>query len=58
MGTLVCPLFARPGRELSALVGTILPAAGGLMLLTSSEPWVYYVGLISSGLLLQGAIPF
>lgn len=57
VGTLVCPLFARPGREVPALVGTILPAAGCLVLLTSANPWVYYAGLVGSGLLLQGAIP-
>jgi FSR family fosmidomycin resistance protein-like MFS transporter len=57
LGTLLCPLLVRPGRELAVLVGTILPAAGCLALLAWGHPWAYHVGLIGSGLLLQGSIP-
>jgi MFS transporter, FSR family, fosmidomycin resistance protein len=57
LGTLICPLLTRPGRELAALVGTMLAAAGCLFLLTGDHPALRYAGLIGSGLLLQGAIP-
>lgn len=57
LGTLVCPLFVRPGRELRALLGLSVPAVGCLLLLAWGEPAIYYVGLAGSGLLLQGAIP-
>jgi FSR family fosmidomycin resistance protein-like MFS transporter len=57
LGTLVCPLFTRPGRELVALVTTTLAASGFLLLLTVDQPAAYYAGLVGSGLLLQGSIP-
>jgi FSR family fosmidomycin resistance protein-like MFS transporter len=57
VGTLLCPLFARSGRELSTLVGTTLLAAAFLMLLPRGPLWLLYVGLIGSGFLLQGTIP-
>jgi FSR family fosmidomycin resistance protein-like MFS transporter len=56
-GTLLCPLFARAGRELPTLVGTTLLAAGFLALLPHGSPWQIYLGLIGSGFLLQGTIP-
>jgi FSR family fosmidomycin resistance protein-like MFS transporter len=58
LGTLVCPLFVRPGREIAGLLGTSLPAACCMVLLTwSHHPVAYYVGLVGSGFFLQGAIP-
>jgi FSR family fosmidomycin resistance protein-like MFS transporter len=57
LGTLVCPLCTRPGRELAALVVTTLAASGFLLLLTVDLPAAYYAGLVGSGLLLQGSIP-
>jgi FSR family fosmidomycin resistance protein-like MFS transporter len=58
VGTLVCPLFARPGRELAALVGQTLLAAGCLLVLSAwDHPWAYRAGLVGSGFLLQGALP-
>jgi FSR family fosmidomycin resistance protein-like MFS transporter len=57
LGTLVCPLFARGGRELGTLVGTTLLAAGFLALLTLPHAWAVYLGLAGSGFLLQGTIP-
>jgi FSR family fosmidomycin resistance protein-like MFS transporter len=57
LGTLACPLLVRPGRELVVLFGLSVPAAGCLMLLAWDQPATYYVGLVGSGLLLQGAIP-
>jgi FSR family fosmidomycin resistance protein-like MFS transporter len=57
LGTLVCPLFVRPGKEVGSLVRTSLAAAGFLLLLTWRHPIAYYAGLIGSGWFLQGAIP-
>jgi len=57
VGTLVCPLLARGGRDLGTLVGTTLLAAGFLALVTPDRAWLLYVGLIGSGFLLQGTIP-
>jgi len=57
LGTLLCPLFVRTGRELRALLGLSVPAVGCLLLLAWGRPIAYYVGLAGSGLLLQGAIP-
>jgi len=57
IGTLVCPLFCRPGKEIPVLVGTGLPAAGCLILLAADNSVAYYVGLIGSGFLVQGAVP-
>jgi FSR family fosmidomycin resistance protein-like MFS transporter len=56
-GTLACPLLARPGRELAALAGTMIPAAGCLVLVTARQPLPYYLGLAGAGLFLQGAVP-
>jgi FSR family fosmidomycin resistance protein-like MFS transporter len=57
LGTLVCPLFVRPGRELRVLIGLSLPAVACLLLLAWGHPVAYPVGLAGSGLLLQGAVP-
>jgi FSR family fosmidomycin resistance protein-like MFS transporter len=57
LGTLACPFFAHPGRELRALIATTLLASGFLILLTQPQPWAFYTGLVGSGFLLQGAIP-
>jgi FSR family fosmidomycin resistance protein-like MFS transporter len=57
VGTLLCPLFARAGRDLGTLVGTTLLAAGFLALLPQGQTWPMYVGLIGAGFLLQGTIP-
>jgi FSR family fosmidomycin resistance protein-like MFS transporter len=57
LGTLLCPLFSRAGRELGTLVGTTLVAACFLMLLTQQREWMMYVGLAGAGFLLQGTIP-
>lgn len=57
LGTLLCPLFLRPGKEVAGLLATILPAGGCMALLTSGHRWVQYAALAGSGLLLQGAIP-
>src|SRR5262249_25975945 len=45
VGTLACPLFVRPGRELAALIGTIIPAGFCLCLLVYDDPRAYYAGL-------------
>jgi FSR family fosmidomycin resistance protein-like MFS transporter len=58
LGTLICPRWAQPGRELSALVGSIVPGTLCLALLAwNPGPAVYYLGLVGSGFFLQGAIP-
>jgi FSR family fosmidomycin resistance protein-like MFS transporter len=57
LGTLLCPLLFRPGREVAGLVGTMLPAAGCVALLTQRHAVAYYTGLIGAGFLLQGSIP-
>ena len=57
LGTLVCPLFVRSGRELRGLIGLSLAAVGCLVLLAWGHPVAYPVGLVGSGLLLQGAVP-
>jgi FSR family fosmidomycin resistance protein-like MFS transporter len=57
LGVLACPLFTRPGRELSTLVGTSVAAAGCIVLLMWKHPVAYYVGLMGSGFFLQGGIP-
>jgi FSR family fosmidomycin resistance protein-like MFS transporter len=57
VGTLICPLFARAGRELGTLIGTTLLAAGFLALMRPDNPWLLYVALVGSGFLLQGTIP-
>jgi FSR family fosmidomycin resistance protein-like MFS transporter len=57
LGTLLCPLFARAGRELGTLIGTTLVAAAFLALVTQPQPWAMYVGLAGAGFLLQGTIP-
>jgi FSR family fosmidomycin resistance protein-like MFS transporter len=57
LGTLLCPLLSRAGRELGTLIGTTLVAACFLTLLTKPEKWMLYVGLAGSGFLLQGTIP-
>jgi FSR family fosmidomycin resistance protein-like MFS transporter len=57
LGTLLCPLLVRPGRELTVLFGLSVPATGFLLLLAWDHPGVYYPALAGSGLLLQGAIP-
>ncbi|MBI1913240.1 MAG: MFS transporter [Planctomycetes bacterium] len=57
VGTLLCPLWARPGRELTALVMTMFPAACCLFFVACDMVWMYHVGLVGSGLLLQGAFP-
>ncbi len=57
VGTLICPLFARAGRELATLIGTTLLAAGFLALMRPDHPWLFYLGLVGSGFLLQGTIP-
>jgi hypothetical protein len=57
LGTLVCALFGRGGREVGTLVGTTLLAAGFLALLTLPHAWAMYLGLAGSGFLLQGTIP-
>jgi FSR family fosmidomycin resistance protein-like MFS transporter len=56
-GTLLCPLWVRSGRELTALVMTIVPASCCLLLLAHDDAWTYYIGLVGSGFFLQGAIP-
>jgi FSR family fosmidomycin resistance protein-like MFS transporter len=57
LGTLLCPLLVRPGREIAGLLGTTFPAAGFVALLTRPQPLAYYTGLIGAGFLLQGSIP-
>jgi MFS transporter, FSR family, fosmidomycin resistance protein len=57
LGTLLCPLLARGGRELGTLVGTTLLAAAFLALLTLPQAWAMYLGLAGSGFLIQGTIP-
>jgi len=57
VGTLLCPLLARRGRELGTLVGTTLVAAAFLALLTRTDAWSIFVGLAGAGFLLQGTIP-
>ncbi len=57
LGTLLCPLFVRQGRELAALIWTMVPASIFLALLPLGNPWAYYLGLAGSGLFLQGAMP-
>jgi MFS family permease len=57
LGTLVCPLLTRAGRELTALAWTTLLAAGCLLLLTRGDSFSYYAGLVGSGFLIQGGIP-
>jgi FSR family fosmidomycin resistance protein-like MFS transporter len=57
LGTLLCPLFARAGREVGTLVGTTLVAAGFLALLTQPNKLAMFVGLAGAGFLLQGTIP-
>jgi FSR family fosmidomycin resistance protein-like MFS transporter len=57
LGILLCPLLVRPGREIAGLLGTTLPAAGCMTLLSWQHPVGYYVGLVGAGLFLQGAIP-
>jgi FSR family fosmidomycin resistance protein-like MFS transporter len=57
LGTLVCPLFVRTGREVRMLLVLSVPAVGCLLLLAWGHPLAYYPGLAGSGLLLQGAIP-
>ena len=57
LGTLVCPLFVRTGRELRdpdrpESAGRRLSAVAGL-----GHPIAYPIGLAGSGLLLQGAVP-
>jgi MFS family permease len=57
LGTLICPLFVRTGREMRMLLVLSVPAVGCLLLLAWGHPLAYYPGLAGSGLLLQGAIP-
>jgi FSR family fosmidomycin resistance protein-like MFS transporter len=57
VGSLVCPLLSRGGRELGTLVGTTLLSAGFLVILSPERTWLMYAGLIGSGFLLQGTIP-
>jgi FSR family fosmidomycin resistance protein-like MFS transporter len=57
LGTLLCPLFVRPGKELRALVWTMVPATLFLVLLTQNNNVAYYSGLAGAGLFLQGAMP-
>jgi FSR family fosmidomycin resistance protein-like MFS transporter len=57
VGTLLCPFCVRPGQELKALIRTMVPAAFCLLLLACDEVWSYHIGLLGSGLFLQGAIP-
>jgi FSR family fosmidomycin resistance protein-like MFS transporter len=57
IGTLLCPLFVRAGREPRGLIGLSLPAVGCLVLLAWGHPIAYPIGLAGSGLLLQGAVP-
>src|SRR5205085_7126945 len=35
LGTLLCPRFLRPGREIGGMLWTTLPAAGCMLLLTA-----------------------
>jgi FSR family fosmidomycin resistance protein-like MFS transporter len=57
LGTLVCPLFVRTGREVRMLLVLSVPAVGCLLSLAGGHPLAYYPGLAGAGLLLQGAIP-
>ena len=57
VGTLFSPMWARPGRELTALVGTVIAAAGCLALMAWGQAGIWYLGLVGSGFLLQGTIP-
>jgi FSR family fosmidomycin resistance protein-like MFS transporter len=57
LGTLVCPWFTRPGKEIPALLWTTLTATACLVLLAWQHPVAYYVGLVGAGWFFQGAIP-
>src|SRR5262249_54053140 len=57
LGTLLCPLLTRAGRELGTLIGTTLVAAGFLVLLTQPSKWAMFIGLAGAGFLIQGTIP-
>jgi FSR family fosmidomycin resistance protein-like MFS transporter len=57
VGTLLSPLWTRPGRERAALVATVLAAAGCLALLAFGQAGTWYPGLVGSGILLQATIP-
>ncbi len=57
VGTLLCPLCTRRGREVTALVTTTALAAACLALLAWGHPLGFYPALVGSGFLLQGTIP-
>jgi FSR family fosmidomycin resistance protein-like MFS transporter len=57
IGTLVCPLLIRPGKEIGGLILTNVAGTVCMLLLNMQERWAIYAGLAGSGLLLQGGIP-